>query len=380
MSDVVSTVLIILIVVVAIAVIGTIVLRMSSNTKEQIEVASSPINVEIVGGSVQVNPILSKVLLNVKRSPASGNINGINFVLTDDTGNSQVIRKDFLPGDFNALEAKSVEFDYDPAVITGKIKSISAAPILVGSSGKEFVGNRPSLKTLSGGEKMAFMAAYWKFDSDGDFKDYSGNGNDGSSTKKPSFVSNDPTMGAVMSFAGSINPQYIQVPNSDSLNFGTGSFSIVFWANNLNNQAGTGGKIVDKLNSLGVGYAVRAHTSLYLNPIIYSSSTVKTNPDYSVSTSNQWRCISIVFDRISASKQIKSYIYDGVSSLSQLSTSQSQDLSLIANTDNSDLLYIGSRLGGGSEFYNGRVDDLMIFNKALSSTEAQTVCNYAKTY
>lgn len=150
------------------------------------------------------------------------------------------------------------------------------------------------------------------------------------------------------------NTKYISVPNSSSLNI-TGSFTIQA-AINPSSLTGASKGIIAKGGLLGttLRYGIRLQTNGKL--ALMTNGTVRL-VSKSVIPLNQWTQFAAVYD--SAFMDFEFWI-NGV-----LDTSASADSSdgPISNTDS---LFIG--ISGSSTPFNGMIDDVRIWNKALEST------------
>ncbi len=223
------------------------------------------------------------------------------------------------------------------------------------------------------------LVGYWKLDEttsggSGSVIDSSGRSNNGTPQNSPSASTSVPYTtfpdSRSLSFNGS--NQYVSVPNSSSINF-TGSFTIAFWMNptSWNNTNSSG--IVSKKNDSGgdqPGYVIyddgsqscptpstscqpyinlRVKGTVSNNYYLYSSSVVDIN---------KWQHWALVYD---SSAQTVKWYKNGVLDKTWSGIN-------IGDTTNSLPLDIGLSQDW-SGYYNGKLDDLRMYNRALSATE-----------
>ncbi|MEK6757731.1 MAG: LamG domain-containing protein, partial [Nanoarchaeota archaeon] len=151
----------------------------------------------------------------------------------------------------------------------------------------------------------------------------------------------------------------INVSHSQSINL-SGSMTISLWfnANKLNNFMGFAGKTYnDGNNYIGYGFYYRTNTQtirFFVNKdIILSSSPIFT-------ATNSWHHLVGTFNGTNAVLYL-----DNVASAPSATTSL---------TTNNQSLYIGN-YGSPGGFFNGSIDEIMIFNRSLNSSEVQEIYN-----
>ncbi len=202
---------------------------------------------------------------------------------------------------------------------------------------------------------------YWKFN--GDASDVTGRSN---GTFIGSSVVTDKDRGQVSGFVGI--GDYIRIKNTEWLNMGTGSLSIGAW---FKAGASSGlGTIASKSHDLA-SYTLFLHQDGRVlfetngnNFFRYSANGVN-NRD------NKWHHVLAVFD--SGVPTINIYI-DGT--LSNGSSSLVNGTN--SKTSASDLL-IGNHNGYGEYQFVGTLDDLMLFNRALTPVEVKMIYLSQKT-
>lgn len=195
--------------------------------------------------------------------------------------------------------------------------------------------------------------------------DSSGNSNTGTLVNGPTWTTGK--VGRALSFAGSNNPQYVNIGNGSSLNI-TGSMSIAAWIFATSPfQSDTA--IVSKKTSRGQGYELdvspdtgstvigfKLTNSSGNNFIRYGSTVLQTN---------QWYHIVGVYD--SSSRHMDVYL-NGQLNNGQLSGTipSSQQLS-------NQSVNIATRPGADGHEFGGKIDEVRIYNRAVSLTDVQSL-------
>lgn len=164
------------------------------------------------------------------------------------------------------------------------------------------------------------------------------------------------------SFAGS-SSSYVSVPNSGSLDI-TGSFTIEVWVNPASISGASKG-IISKGGALGTSlkYAVRLSSA---GRILISTNGAQrlasriSNP----LTANNWTHISAAYN---SSTSLFSIYINGILDTTSMVAGASP-------TINTDSLFIG--ISGSSTPFNGKLDEVRLWNRELSSAE---VLDYMRT-
>ncbi len=171
-----------------------------------------------------------------------------------------------------------------------------------------------------------------------------------------------------MDFDGS---SHINCGNDSSLNFErTDSFSISAWVKRVGN--GTTQFIFSKATNSSPypGY------SIYINPsnkiasninISYPSNHLSVNGNTTLNTS--WNHVCVTYDGSSNASGIKLYL-NGVAE----TTSSTGQTSITGTLSNSHPVNIGAR-NSSDLFFNGSIDEVAVFNRALNTTEIAALYN-----
>lgn len=137
LSDIVTNVLIILLVIVAVGIVWAFVSPVVKNASSGITTEQYSANFEIVANSVMVNSSLKTLNLSVRRN-AGGSLPGsIRFILEDTSSQSRSFKLTIAPP-FNELESKPFFINYSNSSL-GNLTRISILPVFT-LNGKEVDG------------------------------------------------------------------------------------------------------------------------------------------------------------------------------------------------------------------------------------------------
>ena len=194
--------------------------------------------------------------------------------------------------------------------------------------------------------------------------DYSNYNNDG--TKNNVIFINSPYKNAY-SFNTQTLGSYIAVPFSQSLNF-TGDFSVSLWAKT--NQTRYGGLIT---NSIWItwanvsGWIIREETNGTLSASIGKNASGSPVTVHSLSSiaDNKWKHIFANFDR----DGFMTLYINGVQQNTALISSKQGEI----NFD--FLITLGRNAYFGYEYFNGSIDEVMIYNRTLNTSEISGIYN-----
>lgn len=143
MSAVVTTLIIILLAIVAIGIVWVVVKNILDKGSEEITLTGLTLDLEITRATVEDDTLS----ITVKRNPGDGNLVGINFVISDGD-NSVVVTRDTTLAE---LGVQTFTFTLSTLAV-GDITSISIAPIFETSSGKEVTGEVLDTTTSDSGD------------------------------------------------------------------------------------------------------------------------------------------------------------------------------------------------------------------------------------
>ncbi len=364
MSAVVTTLLIILLALVAVGIVWVVVKNLISKGIDEVSLASVTLDMEIKKALVEEDALN----IVVKRNSGEGDLVGINFVFSDGD-NSEVIRRDT-----SLKELGTQTFTFDLTLLdVGTITSISIVPIFKTSSGKEATTSSPIDEIVSdkgnlgsgGFNPPEGLISWWRFE--GDAQDEIG-GNHGTINGDVQFVEGKYGQGA--SFAGVIGA-YIET-GVTAEEFPTDSFTIMAWANSVSNSqhmtiAGVAGA---NPNPLALFYLQRDHPSHGNDWYFIVANEYGTEHGDSFGTSvndGQWYHIAGVYD--DSSQEIELFV-DGIGTGSPTTLLEARDTAdsnmLIGASYYSDFI---------TDYYQGIIDEVMLFNRALTDEEIERIYN-----
>ncbi|HAY34363.1 MAG TPA: proprotein convertase P-domain-containing protein [Ignavibacteria bacterium] len=158
------------------------------------------------------------------------------------------------------------------------------------------------------------------------------------------------------SFNGT-SSSYISVPNSSDLNI-TGSFSVEAWIN-PSTLSGSSKGIVAKGGTLGstMRYAVRLGNDGRINLIVNNTVRLVSKVSTPIQI-NRWSHITVTFNSLNSFFRI---IINGQSDTTSF-------INGVLPDSNTDSLFIG--ISGSTTPFSGQMDEVRIWNKALSVPEA----------
>ncbi len=204
--------------------------------------------------------------------------------------------------------------------------------------------------------------AHWKLDdkSGTSATDTSGNGNTGTLTNSPAWTAGK--YGSAVRFDGS--DDYITAADSSSLDV-TRSASWAFWFNLASLPSGADGKFIDKW--IGTGnqrsYQIYPTTTNKISVDISSDGTsgaaVTLNSSDTISA-NTWTHASVTYDGATVRMYINGNLQSSTAAISGIFNSTAN-------------MSIGGDNLGSTNFANGRMDDVRIYNYALSSKQIMNI-------
>ncbi len=267
-------------------------------------------------------------------------------------------------GGINYVYGQSVVKEYDPimdtwtdmpnmlklrtngglACVDGKIYAIGGDSAPIGQ-----------IEMLDIGSSSSSCCASWTLD--GNATDSSGNGNNGTPVGNPTTVTG--YVNQALSFSGS---NYISIPDNDTIDFGTGDFSIAFWVKTTSTKVGN--TIIEKRTPNCVGYDVTLYNGRLLLQIGDSSGyTNHLNTSIPQINNGAWHSAVITVDRDSTTG-VKFYI-DGTFVCDFDATDRQGSLS------NNQSLYFGKHMDWSAWNFVGSLDELKMYTRILSPAEIQ---------
>jgi len=217
-------------------------------------------------------------------------------------------------------------------------------------------GDDLNLYPITRGETS--LVGHWTFD-DGSgtvANDSSGNGNHGTLTSGPTWRSGtDCKVGGCLEFDG-VN-DYVTVAHDAVLNMGTNDFTITVWAES-DTYSNAGGLISKGMYwTDGPGYVITNISSPQEPRFKVHDGTVDANERFLSGSTYDWT----FFVAVKRGSTLETY-RNGAFERNEPST--------VGSVDNSDALTFGKNTNNE---YSGFLDDIRIYNKALSAAEIQAI-------
>jgi len=216
--------------------------------------------------------------------------------------------------------------------------------------------------TLGGLSDDDAIIAYYPLD--GNAKDASGNGHDGEFTGGTITPITDRhgDFGKALYFDGTSNTQ-IEIPAAEGTNISDTDFTVSFW---VYSQAASTGNVFAAIDTSSGSYAAFYTTNgnNLISDFTGTSGIFYTSTYFTLT--NEWHFAVFTFDN--TSQAVTAYL-DGKYIDSLASTS--------FTCDGNQNFYIAFNIGAGY-YFQGRIDDLTIFKRALSEREAEKL--YRNTF
>ena len=199
------------------------------------------------------------------------------------------------------------------------------------------------------------LVSWWKFDEgSGTTAADSTGGNTGSLVNSPTWVAGH--NGGALNFS---NNGYVSIASNPTVNFGTGqSFSVSFWLNPSSALTTTAGFVAKKASDVAQGYEI-----YYDNAQGKVNFRIGGNTDFNtwstVPSANSWTHLVATVSDNGTNKTISLYCNGSLNRT---------NVSSVLDTTSSAALTVGYAATWGAHF-SGLIDDVRIYNRALSATE-----------
>ncbi|GAB4198602.1 MAG: hypothetical protein Tsb002_33660 [Wenzhouxiangellaceae bacterium] len=209
------------------------------------------------------------------------------------------------------------------------------------------------------------IRGWWKFDeASGTTAIDSASSNNGTLINGP--IRTNGFVSRALDFDG-VN-DYVSVPDANSLDVGTGDFSIEAWIRTADSNAMIVSKRVNNGGGNYVGYLFMVNSGRLLVQLADPSNSWRNYADLNGPRVDdlQWHHVAITVDRNNSSGG-RIYL-DGVNIFTFNPTTRSGNLS------NSSSLTIG-RTSDSSNYFDGQIDEVALYGKALTQTEVRSIFN-----
>ena len=164
---------------------------------------------------------------------------------------------------------------------------------------------------------------------------------------------------------------YISVPDSTSVNPGTGSFSIVAWVNSDPSNGGDGWDlwVAKRAPANGSnGYYLGVNNPLGAKFMLGNDANSRTDTGYLTYTYNTWAMFTAILDRTANTQTI----------IKNDNTESSSVTPSGGNYSNTGALSIGGDIGIGAYYVNGKIANVQMYNRALSTSEVSQIFNASR--
>ncbi len=358
LSTIITTLIMILLVLVATGVVWVVISNVLKSSVEDIDIGKFTISLSIEDVKINDNSIDVKI----KRNPGAGEISGLKFAVSNGI-NTSIFEETTT---INELEEKTYVLNYDG----GLVKSVSIAPILKTSSGKEKTGNIVVEKEFSNKEIIQNLGAvsWWRFE--GNANDEIGN-NHGTLTNGVD-CNNNGKYGKACSFDGV--DDYINVGSDTSLD-DINVKTIVMWAKPKDNLFGYYPALISKTPSgANSGWNLIISEDSDRSLTYWQERDIDSGKWNTLGTliyEDNWYHIAIVYNRTLDSNDPIIFVNGTFQSIDEWISAPSGN----AVSESFYDLWIGANPSsvnsGGLNTYNGTIDEVMIFNRALSADEVK---------
>ncbi len=154
--------------------------------------------------------------------------------------------------------------------------------------------------------------------------------------------------------------QYVEAINSPALNFGTGSFTIDAWVQTA--DAATSVRTILDKRAGGIGYSIYISFGHIGFQLADASGFTNYGTPSPVIVNNGWHHVAVTVDRAGGTTGGKMYV-DGVAIATFNPTLRP------GSVTNNAPLRLGQSYNGGSIGFNGDIDEVELFNRALDASE-----------
>lgn len=209
--------------------------------------------------------------------------------------------------------------------------------------------------------------AHWKLDegTGTSTADASGNGITGTLGNSPVWIAG--RVNGALDFGAT---RYVDFGTPTSMsNLQESGMTVAAWIRPESAGGGNSGRIIDKRTG-GVGWFLRMNTALGLRFDGYVFSTAPVSRiSTNALTQNNWHHVAVTWTGSSTGTSIHFYI-NGI-----LADSTATDGSGAVLDDSAAPVWIGNRSSDSAAGHDGRIDNLLVYNRVLTSTEIQALAD-----
>ncbi len=359
-SGVITTLIIILLVLVAIGILWVIVNNLIVKGVGHIWLGSFFVKLSIQNIKVNNN---GDLFLTLKRNVGSGEIVGVEFIISDGI-NSIIVKRTT-----NIKEIGLEIFKINSSEISniGFIEKISIAPIYKTPSGEEELGGKTDSYNLNGIDSLKShfgLISWWRFEGNVD-DEISGHFG---SIKNGADCNVGGKFGKSCKFEGAVTSKYIEIPSSDDFLIDNGTIILWFKSDDLSLTQGIFSK--DAIN-----YGTGGHLTIYIENSKLKVRLRNIFNDFFIEMPyslerNKWYFVALKFGDGGMNLYLDNY--PPIINLSYSGgIGNKEPIAIGASTRNSgDLLVVPL-----DSFFNGKIDDIIIFNVSLNNNEINQLKN-----
>jgi len=341
-STVIATILIVLLGLVAVGIIWGVIQNILSDTEDDITIRGSKVNLNIKDAQYSDG----KIQVRVERGIGEGEVIGLKFTISDGS-NTEVIdlpNIDIPNINLDELETKTYTLDY-----YGIVKEITVNPVIKSSSGKTGLGGLYGSKEFSDEEVTENLGAisWWRFEEN--VRDELGNNH---GTNNGADCTFEGKFGSACEFDGI--DDYVNL-SIGTFTYGSLNRTMCAWAKTNSLSSGFSWIVAYGNPSASDAYFIGRNGAT-----LYGGGFADDITHASYWTVGDWNHICLTYDGVNAS------LYsNGVSLISSLKTW----------TTIENVAYIGRQVNN-LEYWNGTIDEIMIFDRALTLAEVEDLHNY----
>ena len=350
LSGIVTTLLIVVVSFIAVGLVWVVIQNLITEGLEDVGLQGINNNVRVE----QVSDEGDTLSVKVRRDKGDAEISKLKFVVSDGL-DSETVELDV--SGFDALETKTLSVPY-----VGLVKSIQVIPVLIDSNGKEKDGNAGEKKFSDEEaiENMDGIVSWWKLDGNADDSVGSNHGalyNDVDCSAEGKYGE-----GCYFDGVG----DYMTLPSTvdTTLNNGVSTFMLHMYIEDVNVNGGNG--YAEAYSTQGATIsgvsAIQIVPGSRVQLVLNSSSYYRFDTEINL---KEWYHFSTEIDRTNNIAKV----YKNGDLVDEVPFSP--------YTANPSTIKIGSnRLTGNvKDWFNGTIDNVMIFNRGLSALEIKALAN-----
>src|SRR3989344_1247552 len=365
LSGVVTTLIIILLSLVAVVTIWVVIRNIVESGSEQIQLGQYTVDLDLQ----KAVSIPAGTQVTVTRKPGQGAMSGLKFIVSDGVNSYIYDQKDIT---LNELETKTFTINH-----TGPIKSVSVAPLIkTGTTDTaQNVVDDMKFSSYEAAKGMNGLVSWWRLE--GNANDEMGLNNGAFSVLYPSPPLVNGNFGKAYRFS-IVAEHMIRIPDSSSLRLENSNMTIITWVNKTSSPPS-----IDPIISKG---DVRNHAepgffvgTTYANSsrffLSFGTPSFNVQSTYNLS-SKKWAQLAFS-QTVNAPSRTLIFYHNGAivyqSSSGSVTTTNSTGYDLLIGADNDvDKVDYGS---SPYQTLTGIIDEVMIFNRTLSADEIKALYN-----